>query len=89
MGLSRRPENGKVVNLTNKPVWVYSVFGDIICLEPSWSETGDYYLVSRHSELEWPNLVIALEPSRGRDGAMLSRLVLKSNPKVRVYPTEG
>ena len=89
MGLLESPIRGEVINLTNEPVWAYSFTGEIICLEPSWGRRGDYYLVSKQSELEWPNLVVALKPSRGRDGAMLSKLVLKNNQKVRVYPTEG
>ena len=89
MALSRKELVGKVVNLTDKPAWAYSDTGDIVRLDPFSGERGDFCLVPSDCPIRGANLVVAKRVGVGRGGHRVSTLVLKDNPKVRVYPTKG
>lgn len=89
MVLPKKELSGVIINLTGRPVWTYSIDGDIICLEPYQNGPADFYLVPYSVEIDAPNLVVIQEMLRGRDDVLVAELVLRHDHRVRVYPIEG
>lgn len=86
MGPFEKVAVGKIVNLTDEPIWAYSYFGGIVYLAPESTESGDYYVVPDSDEPVQPNEAVITGRGSGRHGHKVVTLHLRRNRKIRVYP---